>query len=323
MFAVQRLFAILILFIIYCLPVVAVPAGIDKFKIISADKLDYQDGNSTLIGNVKVAIGDFTIAAPKVLVDSDSNGEPSYAHFLEAVTLDSEKLSIEAATMDIDVAKSLLKCFAATNGTILTTLFGKKQANLYSDYQEISLVTGFARATAQPGAKIKYVSEELSVESDELELELKDLQDVKFVNFLNHVSAIGDSMRLESEDLLYFPNQELIKANNDVRLLFLHEGQGSYLFADAAIYEETKQLVTALSRSVEPGAEIHSEGLFGKARQIEARISNEKKLESAVMTGEAYAQYRDKSVLGHEILFDVEKQELKTLVGRPRTRLLK
>ncbi|MDD9899076.1 MAG: hypothetical protein OXU45_08785 [Candidatus Melainabacteria bacterium] len=314
--------SILILFLCY-LPAQAVPAGMDKFKIISADKLDYEDGNSTLIGNVKIAIGDFTLAAPKVLIDSDANGEPSYAHFLDQATLDSEKISIEAQTMDIDVAKSLLKCFAAADGTITTTLFTAKQANLYSEYQEIDLVTGFAKASAKEGAKIKYISEDLSVESINMELELKDLREVKFVNFLEEVSAIGDDMRLESRDLLYFPDQELIKANDDVKLLLLNGEQASYLFADAAIYEEQSQLVTALSRSLEPGAEIHSAGMFGKARQIQAQLINGNQLESAVLTGEAYAQYLDKSVLGHEILFDAGKQELKTLVGRPRTRLLK
>lgn len=312
----------MILFLCY-LPAQAVPAGMDKFKIISADKLDYEDGNSTLIGNVKIAIGDFTLAAPKVLIDSDANGEPSYAHFLDQATLDSEKISIEAQTMDIDVAKSLLKCFAAADGTITTTLFTAKQANLYSEYQEIDLVTGFAKASAKEGAKIKYISEDLSVESINMELELKDLREVKFVNFLEEVSAIGDDMRLESRDLLYFPDQELIKANDDVKLLLLNGEQASYLFADAAIYEEQSQLVTALSRSLEPGAEIHSAGMFGKARQIQAQLINGNQLESAVLTGEAYAQYLDKSVLGHEILFDAGKQELKTLVGRPRTRLLK
>lgn len=308
--------------------VCAAKKDFSQFKIISAEKLDYQDGNSTLIGNVKIKIDNFTIAAPQAFIDSDINGEPSLARFVGGVILDSDQLSIEAPRMNIDTNKSLLMSYANQDTLVITHIYGKKQAKLFSEYQEINLATGLAKAGLDPCgngflAQVKYLSEDLSVESDSLELEIKELSEVKYIDFLNHVVAISDQLRVESQELLYFPTKNLIKANDDVKILFLNEEQASYLFADSALFEEKKNILSVFSTSLERYAEIHSDQLFGKARQILVNINEDQSIDNAVFTGNAYAQHQSKSVLGHEILFDVKKQTLKTLVGRPRTRLLK
>lgn len=319
-------FVILLIFFSLQLAVLAEDGNLGKIKIISAEKLDYQDGNSTLIGNVKIQIDNFTIEAPQAFIDADSNGESSYARFVGGVSLDSDRISIIAPQMDIDINKSLLKSFSSEEELVVTTIFGKKQANLYAQYQEINLATGFAQANsgnAEELMQVKYVSEDMNISSNKLELELKELSELKYINFLNNVVAISDKLRVESQDLVYFPNLDLVKANDDVRLLFLSETQqGSYLFSDSAIYEQNKNLLSVFSRGPERFAEIHSDQIFGKARQILVIIDEDQNIDNAILTGNAYAQHQSKSLLGHEILLDIKNQKLETSVGRPRTRIL-
>ncbi|MDA0772192.1 MAG: hypothetical protein O3C63_04540 [Cyanobacteria bacterium] len=320
-------FAMLIIFFSLQLAVLAEDGNLGKIKIISAEKLDYQDGNSTLIGNVKIQIGNFTIEAPQAFIDADSNGESSYARFVGGVSLDSDRISIIAPRMDIDVNKSLLKSFSSEEELVVTTIVDKKQANLYAQYQEINLATGFAQANsgnAEDMMQVKYVSEDMNISSDKLELELKELSELKYINFLSNVVAISDKLRVESQDLVYFPSLDLVKANDDVRLLFLSgTQQGSYLFSDSAIYEQSKNLLSVFSRGPQRFAEIHSDQIFGKARQILVNIDEDHNIDNAILTGNAYAQHQSKSLLGHEILLDIKNHKLETSVGRPRTRLLR
>ncbi|MBT6844005.1 MAG: hypothetical protein HOA17_09495 [Candidatus Melainabacteria bacterium] len=319
-------FAICLIFLSLQLAALAEAGNLGKIKIISAEKLDYQDGNSTLIGNVKIQIGSFTIEAPKAFIDADSNGESSYARFVGGVSLDSDRISIVAPRMDIDVNKSLLKSFSNNGELVVTTIFSKKQANLYAQYQEINLATGFAQANsgnAEDVMQVKYVSEEMNINSDKLELELQELSSIQYINFLSNVTAISDKLRVESQDLVYFPSLDLVKANDDVRLLFLSETQqASYLFSDSALFEQSKNLLSVFSRGPQRFAEIHSDQIFGKARQILVNIDEDQNIDNAILTGNAYAQHQSKSLLGHEILLDIKNQKLETTVGRPRTRIL-
>ena len=113
---------------------------LSKVKIISAEKLDYKDGNSVLIGNVKVQLGDYFITAPKVFIDSDDSGKPSQARFIEDVTLESEEINIHAPRMVIDLQNTILKCYSSDQNIVQTTLTDKnnKQAVILTWYQEFN-----------------------------------------------------------------------------------------------------------------------------------------------------------------------------------------
>ena len=89
-----------------CFPA-AFAFDLSQIKILSAEKLDYKDGDSTLIGNVKVKLADYTISAPRVFIDSDSTGKPSQARFVDDVSLESEDMTITAPRMEIDLKNTL------------------------------------------------------------------------------------------------------------------------------------------------------------------------------------------------------------------------
>ncbi len=309
--------------------------SLDKVKIISAEKLNYKDGNSTLIGNVKIQLGDFMIDAPQVYIDSDKAGKPVKARFENGVELDSDKLSIQTPRMELDVQSSLVKCFANGETLIQTDIYGKSRASIFSNYQEIDLAKGFAKASANPqildkgltnvqeSEQIRFISETVNIRSATMELELDADDEIKYVNFLGNVVALTNTQRIESQDLLYFPLLEMMKAYDQVKVLYLKDSAANYLFADALIYEKTKHLLSVFSKGIERHAEIHSNNLYGKSRQILVNLAEDDSIESAILTGDAYAQHKDKSLVAYEILFDAKKNQLETIVGRPHTQLLK
>lgn len=312
----------LLVFLVVALDATAKSSKLDKVKIISAEQLDYKDGNSVLIGNVKIQLGEFTIDAPRVYIDSDKDGKSEKARFENGVVLDSEKLSIQAPRMELDVETSVLKCFA--NGTTLvqTDIYGKKQASILAAYQEIDLSKGFARASSE-AEQIRFISQDVNIKANTMELEFKNGNEIQYVDFLTNVVALTDNQRIESQELLYFPELEMMKAYDDVKVLHLDSNASSYLFADALIYEKTKHALSVFSRGIERYAEIHSDDIYGKSRQILVNIAEDNSIDSAILTGNAYAQHKDKSIVAYEILFDVKKKQLETIVGRPHTQLLK
>jgi lipopolysaccharide export system protein LptA len=322
----------LLIFFVVTLDVTAKSSKLDKVKIISAEQLDYKDGNSVLIGNVKIQLGEFMIEAPQVYIDSDKEGKAEKARFENGVVLDSEKLSIQAPRMELDVESSVLKCFANDETLVQTDIYGKKQASILANYQEIDLGKGFARASANPALlengiseaeQLRFVSEDVNIRANTMELEFKDGKDIQYVDFLTNVVALTDNQRIESQELLYFPELEMMKAYDEVKVLHLDSNASSYLFADALIYEKPKHVLSVFSRGVERYAEIHSANIYGKARQILVNIAEDDSIENAILTGNAYAQHKDKSIVAYEILFDAKKKQLETIVGRPHTQLLK
>ncbi len=305
--------------------------NLKDFQIISAEKLNYQEGDSILIGDVKIKLGAYTISAPKVFVDSDDNGSPHYARFIDGAVLDSDSLKIDAERMEFDISKSLFKCFASVDGEVETTI---KDYNdpiyIYSKYQEYMLDTGFARVSAQEKnsnnafhqERVRVLSSDFKVESNFIELESGG-KSVKYIDFIGKVLALGSKQRIEANELLYFPDTEIIKAEGSVKTLYLQENQPAYLFSDLLVYETIEKQLSAYSKNIKHRAEFHSNKSYGQSRQILLKIDQDDALDHAILTGDAFAQYHDKSLTGYEILFDLKNMLIRTLVGRPRTQILK
>lgn len=308
---------------------------LSKFKIVSAEVLNYQDGNSVLIGNVEIKYGEYTFKAPRVYVDSN-NGKPDKARFINGATLSSDSLDISSPVMEVSIADSLFKCFSDETGIVETRMYSegsKETVAISSWYQEFNLNTGFAKANGREILsnndeyqehfdRVKFVSKDLNVDSDSIELETKNNK-VSYVDFIGDVVAKDDRQRTEAQELFYFPKQDLVKAQGDVRILYVNEAKPSYIFSDLVVYERDKSIFSAMSTSMSSKAEVHSEKTRGHARQIILTMDKENKPEKAILTGNAYAQYDDKSILGHEVLMNLQEQTIETIVGRPHTQILK
>ena len=228
----------------------ALAIDLSKVKIISAEKLDYKDGNSILIGNVKVQLGDYFITAPKVFIDSDDSGKPFQARFIEDVSLESDEIHIHSPRMEIDLNKTLLKCFSSKDDIVQTTLTDKnsKQAVILTWYQEFNYQTGFAEAHSQKSENIPhpydkkldqviFVYDKLHVESDDVEMQVND-GNVEYAVFLGDAVAVDDSQRTEAQEIYFFPDTNLLKAQNDVKIVYADKKAPAYIFADLVIYEK-------------------------------------------------------------------------------------
>ena len=259
-------------FLIAIFSVTAVFAiDMSQVKILSAEKLDYKDGDSILIGNVKVQLGDYFISAPKVFIDSDDSGKPFQARFIEDVSLESKTLNIHAPEMNIDLTNSILKCFSTVDTIVETTIVDKnsKQAVLKTWYQEFNYKTGLAKGNAQrlvsassvdnrKLAKTNFVYDKLQVESDDIEMQTKEGK-VEYAVFLGDAIASDDNQRTEAQEIYFFPAQNIIKAETDVRIVYADEKKPAYVFSDAVIYEKEKNILSAFSRSNTANSKIYSD----------------------------------------------------------------
>jgi lipopolysaccharide export system protein LptA len=322
----------LILSFLFCTGIFCVNAKDDlsNFKILAAEVLNYQDGNSILIGNVAIKYGEYVFRAPEVYINA-INGKPGIARFINGASLSSDDLNITAPIMEVELSSSLFKCYSNKTDLIETTIKSKnnKPMLLSSGYQEFNLSTGFAVArgdestkiSRERGFRVMLSSEDIEIEADSLELNTEKNKLV-YVDFLGDVIARDDTQRTESNELFYFPEQEIIKAYGDVRILYLNENEPSYLFSDLVIYERNQGSFSAMSTSVNSHAEIHANKTRGTARQIIVTMNQDNKPERAILTGDAYAQYDDKSILGHEVLLNIQEKTIETIVGRPKTHIL-
>lgn len=323
-----------ILFLSFLCLAVNAKNDLSNFKIISAEILNYQDGDSVLIGNVEIQYGKYHFKAPKVFVDSDK-GKPLTARFVNGVTLSSDSLDISSPIMEVDITNSLFKCLSNDEATVETRIYDKGQTEpiiLSSWYQEFNIDTGFAKATGKELIKndgyeknlnrIKFRTKNLDIDSDTVEMQ-SNKDSIDYIDFIGDVIAKDDTQRTESVQLFYFPDQDLIKAQGDVKILYLNETEPSYIFSDLVIYERKKSVFSAMSTLPQSRAEVHAKDTRGKARQIILTMNDDNKPERAILTGNAFAQYGDKSLLGHEILLNIQDKTIETIVGRPRTQILK
>lgn len=294
------------------------PGGI---QIVSADKLSYQANNSVLSGNVIIKVGKYQIKAPKLIVINDKNGEPSLANFSGPAQLSSEGLLVTAPEMQMDFDKSLFKCFASSNEDVVSIFESKDKntARVESGYQELNIATGFAKASRE-GGKVKFKSSDLLIDSNSIEIASQERKMI-YVNFLGSVNAVENELRSESKELIYFPEQDLLKAIEDVKILYLKDKEPSYLFADLVVYERKLAVIGAYQNT--KASEIHREKAFGKARQILLTLDENRKPKLAILTGNAFAQYDSKALDGHEIFFDLQNHKIESLVKRPKTKIFK
>lgn len=325
----------LILLSIFISLSVSAKQDLSNFRIVSAEVLNYKDGDSVLIGNVEIQYGKYTFKAPRVYVDSD-NGKPGKARFINGATLTSDSLDIRSPIMEVSIADSIFKCFSDETGIVETRMYqeGNQEAvALSSWYQEFNLNTGFAKANGREILnstdeyeehfdRVKFISKDLNVDSNSIELETANNK-VSYVDFIGDVVAKDDRQRTEAEELFYFPKQDLIKAQGDVRILYLNDSKPSYIFSDLVVYEREKSIFSAMSTNMNSQAEVHSDNTRGHARQIILTMDKDNKPEQAILTGNAYAQYDDKSILGHEVLMNLQEHTIETIVGRPHTQILK
>lgn len=330
-----RVFNLIALLLALSLPACAfdlAKTNLKDLKIISAEKLDYKDGDSVLIGNVKIKMGNYLISAPRVFVDSDKNGHPALVRFIENAELESKDLHINANKMFFDVKTSIFSCYANGSQLVETVITeNKKEMKIYSWYQEYDLNAGTALVKGledksndyrENFRRVQFFRDELRIVSDSIEIQNKNSK-TEYVDFLGDVIALDQEKRIQSQELLFFPDNSMLKAYNDVRILYFDEKNPTYLFADLVIYEDKEKILSAYSDRSESQSEVHSQNTFGHSRQIILNINKENKPETAILTGEAFAQHGDKALIGHEILFDVQKQNIRTLVGRPKTQILK
>ncbi len=304
--------------------------NLSGFKIISAEKLDYTEGNSSLIGNVKIKLGEFTISSPKVLISSDKNGQASNARFTEDVILQSKDLKVTAPIMEIDVQKSLFKCFA-DDKQLVKTLIGEKGDLIFSGYQEYEIETGFGRSATKnftdPNAiayikQVQYIGKDMDVVSDTMEMEIHNGK-LQYVDFITNAVAKDVRQRTQADEIYYFPTQALLKAEGNAKIIYLRQEDPTYVFSDLVVYERDKKVFSAFSKDFDPRSEIYSKDTYGKARQIILLLDSKDQLDRAIFTGNAYAQFKDKSMLGHELLMNIKEKTLQTLVGRPKSQILK
>jgi len=306
---------------------------LSQVKVISAEKLDYKDGNSILVGNVKVQLGDYFISAPQVFIDSDESGKPDKARFVDNVVLDSKDMMINAPRMEIDLKNNILKCFSDEDNIVQTILTDKnsKQATIQTWYQEFNYKTGFAVAHSQKietGSalyekkldQVIFLYDKFQVVSDDIEMQTKEGK-VEYAVFLNNAVAVDDSQRTEAQEIYFFPDKDLLKAEKEVKIVYADKNDPAYIFADLVIYEKDKNIMSAFSKTNTASSKIYRKNSYGQSRQIVLNLDDKQKPDNAILTGKAYSQIDDKALSGHELLFDIKKQSIKTLVGRPKTLL--
>jgi hypothetical protein len=330
----QRFFLML-----FCLCFLNQVQAIDlsQIKILSAEQLNYKDGDSILVGNVKVQLMNYIIEAPRAFIDADANGNPFQARFLDDVHLNSEKLHIDAPEMRIDLNQHLFKCYANDSTLITTTIDDdkQKQAKIMTWYQEYNYETGFARATNKTALfdanqdkadykkdlkQIIFLYDQFEIDANTIELQLNQSK-VAYALFIGDAVAVNDKQRTEAQEIYFFPDEDLIKAQNDVRIVYADKQDPAYVFADTVILEKQKNILSAFSNQNKANAQIFRANAFSQARQIILNLDKEQNPDNAILTGMAYSQVGDKALSGHELLFDIKNQNIKTLVKRPKTLL--
>jgi lipopolysaccharide export system protein LptA len=312
---------------------------LQSLKIISADKLSFQEGESELSGNVKIQIDQYQISAPKVVSISSKDSKesvPSLITFSQEVLVESETLKVKAPLLEINLADSLFKCTANQDTRVQSEWRDPKKPGedltVISDYQEYSLHTQTAKASG--GTNL--LNKDLKISSDEIEFKYSNTENaakkLEYVVFTGKVFLTDKDKRIESEELFYLPQQKIMKASGNVRILYIapnREGVNervAHLFAGEVIYETDHNLLTAFATQSESIIRIYSGDMSGQAKQASIDMNSEVnpgKLNQAVLSRNAFAQAGDKAIKGEEIIFDIKNQNVSSSLGRPMTQIFK
>ncbi len=297
-----------------------------NFSIAHADKLNFKDKGSELIGNVRIQFGEFTLASPRVLVDTSAvDTSPERIRFVEGVRMTSKELTMDAKEIEIDLNEGLFK--AVGDPEVLSVWGkGKDRTEIISLYQEYNLKTGLVKATNKGAPEqITVTSPRRTIVADEVELQnildkkKRKKDKIESINFTGDVILVEKDKRIEANNLFYWLVGETIKAEDNVKLLsYTKEKDPIYIFSDLITLEVDKDIFSASMNGFDRSVHLYSKQFMGRARNAVVKRIN-KQPDQAVLTGDAFAQFKDKAINGQEILFDIKNKTLRSLVGRPTT----
>ncbi len=310
-----------------CLPVLAAEKSkvnfLEEITIISADKLESTKQISILTGNIDIEFQDYRIKSPHARILANANGEFDLASFINGAVLESDGLKIIAEKIEINLTDNSINCYNNGSNLVETQILqkGEKNASLFSQYQQYDLITG-----AGHGEKdVHYVGKDLDITSTVVDMTSDENKKLNYINFQEKAIAIGEKERVEGEELIFFPAIDLLKANRQVKFQYIKDSESTYVFADYMVYEKAQKLLSAFSRSINDVnslVRVYSDDSFGRSRQILLSLDDTDSVDKAILTGLAYSQNKDKSLVGHEIIFDLKNKTMESSVDRPKTLVL-
>lgn len=179
-------------------------------------------------------------------------------------------------------------------------------------------------------AKQKKEAELAAGKPEEVKAETENKDDdtgfdgVEYITFDGDVVLIEDDKRVECEDLHFWPEGSLIKASENTKILFNANPEDPlYLFADQATWENDKDTLSAFSTDTSKRpVYIYADQMLGKSRHMVMNIVNGQP-DNAVLSGNAFAKFQDKNITGEEILFNLKDKTMKSIVGRPKTAIIR
>ncbi len=309
----------------------AVADVISDFEIVRADKLSFQDNNSVLEGHTQVKVGNYLISSNKVdMITPADSANPSNISFTGEVLLESKDIDIKSKRMDYDVNLKQMKCYG-DGDKVLSTMKSSQEdtskpiepSTISSDYQEFDFIANKGMANGS----VIFDSTERDITSSKAYIyfkadNAKSPKKLAAVNFIDQVILLEKDKRVESNDLQYLPQQKLVRIASNAKILyFTDEQKPIFLFADLVVLETDRQVFSAYSTSQDHHIRLYTDDAYAESRQVVMNQTLDGKPDQAILTGMAYSQMGDKAVVGEEILFDIKRGTMKTLVNRPQTRI--
>ena len=296
-----------------------------NFSILHADKLDFKEDRSELVGGVEIQFGKFILSSPEAFVLLNKEDQkPKSIKFTGGVLMSSDEVNIKAKEIEINLKESLFKC---TGDPDVVTVYGKEEkTTIVANVQDYNLTTGLVRAFSnETGEQIQILGNKRSAFADHAELKTskkstkKNKTGVESITLDGNVVLIDEDKRIEAGDIFYWIAGDIIRINNNAKVLFYtKKGDPIHLFADLMTLEKEKDVLSASMRDIKEQVRIYSEGFYGKGRQVYVNRKNGDP-DTAVLTGNAFVQFEDKALSGEEVHFDLNKKKISSLVGRPTT----
>lgn len=310
------------------------PNLLDQITIISADRLESTKQISILIGNIDIEFRNYRIKAPYGRILANFDGDFDLASFTNGVILQSQDLRVLASKVDIDLSKNIISCYSQGGSLVETQIFDKgiQSASLFADYQSYNLDTGHGFGQKD----VHYIAKDLDIYSEKVNMATDINNKLDHIIFTENGVSISPTERVEADELLYFPALALLKANNQARFHYISKSNDPnallgnskdiYVFADHLVYEKNNRLLSAFARNLtdpEKLVRVYSKDSFGRSRQMLLTLGEDNSAQTAVLTGLAYSQNKDKSLVSHEIIFDLKSNTMESNVGRPQTLIMK
>jgi lipopolysaccharide export system protein LptA len=278
-----------------------------------------------LEGHTQVKVGDYLISSSKVdMITPANSANPTQISFTGEVFLESKDIDIKSKRMDYDVKLKQMKCYGDGDKVLSTMKASLEEASkpvqpstISSDYQEFDFIANKGMANGS----VIFDSAERDITSEQAYIYF-NANDTKGAKKLAAVNLLEKDKRVESNDLQYLPQQKLVRIASNAKILyFTDEQKPIFIFADLVVLETDRQVFSAYSTSRDHHIRLYTDDAYAESRQVVMNQTLDGKPDQAVLTGMAYSQMGDKAVIGEEILFDIAKGTMKTLVNRPQTRI--